>query len=93
MRQNRKGLANVDDSAMREVMSSSMFRRVKHRLGTTTLSSQLLQMANSVIVQSEAKWEGRVDVNGISANVAFEVFDSGGKWDFLFRKTLLEMFK
>jgi hypothetical protein len=27
------------------------------------------------------------------ANAAFEVFDSGGKWDFLFGKTLLETFK
>jgi hypothetical protein len=85
--------ANVDDGAMREVMSSSMFRKVKHRLGTTAPSTQLLRVANGVIVQSEAKWEGRVDVNGISVNVAFEVFDSGGKWDFLFGKTLLETFK
>jgi hypothetical protein len=85
--------ANVDDGAMREVMSSSMFRKVKHRLGTTSPSSQLLRVANGVVVQSEAKWEGRIDVNGISINAAFEVFDSRGKWDFLFGKTLLETFK
>ena len=34
-----------------------------------------------------------MDINGINVNVAFEVFDSGGKWDFLFGKTLVEMFK
>ena len=84
--------ANVDDGAMREVMSSAMFRKVKHRMGTSSPSSQLLRVANGVVVQSEGKWEGRVEVNG-STNIAFEIFDSGGKWDFLFGKTLLEAFK
>ena len=78
---------------MREVMSSTMFRKVKHRMGTASPSSQLLRVANGVVVQSEGKWEGKVEVNGISTNVAFEIFDSGGKWDFLFGKTLLEAFK
>ena len=85
--------ANVDDGAMREVMSSATFKKVKHRLGTTLPSTQLLRVANGKIIRSEARWEGKIEVNGISANVAFEVFDSGGKWDFLFGKTLLETFK
>ena len=85
--------ANVDDGAMKEVMSSDMFRKVKHRLGPALPSSQLLRVANGVVIQSEARWEGRIEANGISADVSFEVFDSGGKWDFLFGKTLLEMFK
>ena len=85
--------ANVDDGAMREVMSTETFKKVKHRLGKTTQSGQLLRVANGVIVQSEARWEGEVEVNGIRTNVTFEVFDSGGKWDFLFGKTLLEAYK
>jgi hypothetical protein len=85
--------ANIDDGAMREVMSAAMFRKVKHRLGTALPSSQLLRVANGEIVASEAKWRGKIEVNGVSAEVVFEVFDSGGKWDFLFRKTLLETFK
>jgi hypothetical protein len=85
--------ANVDDGAMKEVMSSAMFKKVKHRLGPTLPSSQLLRVANGDIVQSEAKWEGKIEVNGISTRVTFEVFDSGGKWDFLLGKTLLEKFK
>jgi hypothetical protein len=52
--------ANIDDGAMKEVMSSSMFRRVKHRLGPALPSSQLLRVANGVVVGSEAKWEGKV---------------------------------
>jgi hypothetical protein len=66
---------------------------VKHRLGTTLPSSQLLRVANGVIVGSEARWKGKVEVNGISTDVMFEVFDSGGKWDFLFGKRLLESFQ
>jgi hypothetical protein len=69
--------ANIDDGAMKEVMSSDMFKRVKHRLGTTTLSSQLLQVANGAVVRSEARWKGMIEVNGISVEAAFEVFDSG----------------
>ena len=34
-----------------------------------------------------------MDVNGISTDVTSEVFDSRGKWDFLFSKTLLKNFK
>ena len=44
-------------------------------------------------MKSEARWEGEVEVNNIRTWVAIEVFDSGGKWDFLFGKTLLEAFK
>ena len=78
---------------MNEVLSSATFKRVGHRLGTSTPSSQLLRVAKGVIVQSEAKWKGEIEVNGVRAEVVFEVFDSGGKWDFFFRKTLLETFK
>ena len=85
--------ANIDDGAMKEVMSSATFHKVKRRLGTTLPSSQLLRVANGAVVKSEAKWKGKVEVNGVSSEVVFEVFDSGGKWDFLFGKTLLENFK
>jgi hypothetical protein len=85
--------ANIDDGTMKEVMSATMFKKVKHRLGTHLPSSQLLRLANGVVIRSEAKWKGRIEVNGISAEVVFEVFDSSGKWDFLFRKSLLETFK
>ena len=85
--------ANIDDGAMKEVMSLSMFRKVKHRLGAVAPLSQLLRVANGTIIRLEAKWNGKVEVNGISTDVTFEVFDSGGKWGFLFRKTLLEKFK
>ena len=85
--------ANIDDGAMKEVMSLETFNKVKHRLGTASPSSQLLHMANGAVVRSETRWEGRIEVNGVQANITFEVFDSGGKWDFLFGKKLLETYK
>src|SRR5271168_706598 len=85
--------ANIDDGAMREVMSSTTFEKVKHKLGRVKPSMQLLRVANGVIVQSKARWEGEIEVNGVRTDVGFEVFDSGGKWEFLFGKTLLEAFK
>jgi hypothetical protein len=85
--------ANIDDGAMKEVMSTRTFEKVKHKLGKWTPSSQLLRVANGAVVQSEARWEGEIEVNGVRAKVALEVFDSGGRWDFLFGKTLLETFK
>ena len=85
--------ANIDDGAMREVMSTEMFKKVKHRLAPSSPSSQLLRVANGVIVRSEATWKGKIEVDGVQVDVSFEVFDSGGKWDFLFGKTLLETFK
>lgn len=45
--------ANIDDGAMKEVMSSSVKHKVKHRLGTILPSSQLLR------VGSEMEREGR----------------------------------
>ena len=79
--------ASIDDGAMKEVMSSAMFDKIKHRLGKSTPSSQLLRVVNGVIMQSEARWKGEVEMEGIKAEVTFEVFDSRGKWDFLFGNT------
>ena len=84
--------ANIDDGAMREVMLMKTFGRVKHRLRVMKPSTQLLCVANGVIIQSKAQWEGEIEVNGVCTNIGFELFDSGGKWDFLFGKTLLEAF-
>jgi hypothetical protein len=39
-------------------------------------------------MESEAMWEGRVEVEGVQAQGVFEVFNSGGGWEFLFGKPL-----
>ena len=40
--------ANIDNGAMKEVMSSSMFRKVKHRLGASTPSMNSKQNNHKV---------------------------------------------
>jgi len=50
-------------------------------------------MANGVIVPSQVVWKGVLELGGLQAEGEFEVFDSGGGWEFLFRKPLLHRFK
>lgn len=82
-----------DEGAMREAMSTTMFNKVKHRLGQSSPSSITLRMADGTLVESLATWEGEIAVGGIRTRGSLEVFDSGGSWDFLFGKRLLTAFK
>ncbi|KAF8883355.1 hypothetical protein CPB84DRAFT_1686359, partial [Gymnopilus junonius] len=82
-----------DKGSMKEAMSTAAFERRKHRLGKLAPLSLQLCMANSSIVKSAGRWEGEIEVEGISTLGSVEVFDSGGTWDFLFGKTLLTAFK
>lgn len=50
-------------------------------------------MANGTIVKSLGRWEGEIEVEGISVRGAFEVFDSMGAWDFLLGKRLKNTLK
>ena len=82
-----------DDGALVNVMCSSVFNKIKKRLSSGVNSKRQLRMANGSIVPSEAHWEGPVNLGGIHTTIAFEVFDSGGNWAFLFGKPSLEAFK
>ena len=74
-------------------MCSSVFYKIKKCLGSGVNSKQQLRMVNGSIVPSEAHREGPVNLGGIGTTIAFEVFDSGGNWAFLFGKPSLEAFK
>lgn len=74
-------------------MCVSLFNLVKHRLGTWQPSRKLLRMANGVIVPSQARWEGALQLMDITIKGSFEVFDSGGSWAFLLGKPLLRRFR
>ena len=71
----------------------TLFNKVKQRLGVWGPSKKMLRMANSERIPSQAHWSGTVKVGGIMTHGEFEVFDSGGHWDFLFSKLLLMAFK
>lgn len=86
--------ALFDGGAMVGAICSSIFDKVKHCLhGQAKPSSRLLQMANGIVIQSQAVWKGTLELKGICMEGEFEVFDSGGGWTFLFRKPLLRRFQ
>ena len=75
-------------------MCASVFKKSEHRLwGQTKPSNRRLRMANGSIVHSQAVWNGVLELGGIRAKAEFEVFDSGGSWEFLFGKPLLHRFR
>ena len=86
--------ALFDGGAMVGAMCTSFFNKVQHRLlGQTKASKRRLRVANGVIVPSQAVWSGVMELGGLRAEGEFEVFDSGGGWEFLFGKPLLHRFK
>lgn len=84
--------ALFDDGSMVAGMSTEFFEREKGGLGVVKDSSRRLRMANGEIENAWATWSGTVDVDGVKAESNIEIFDSGGRWDFLFGKPLLSQF-
>jgi hypothetical protein len=85
--------ALFDGGAMVAAMCASFFHCVKHRLGSWKPSYRQLRMANGVIIRSQAKWKGVIELGNIRIEGEFEVFNSDGGWDFLFGKPLLRASK
>ncbi|KAG1854359.1 hypothetical protein C8R48DRAFT_807979, partial [Suillus tomentosus] len=50
-------------------------------------------MANGAVIPSKATWKGEVTIDGIKTEGEFEVFESGGGWEFLLGKPLLQAFR
>ena len=74
-------------------MCALFFKKIQHRLcGQTKPSERWLQMANGIIVPLQGVWKGQLELGGLQSEGEFEVFDSGGSWEFLFGKPLLRCF-
>ena len=81
--------ANIDDGALANAMSITKFNAVKHRLGYCKPSPRWLRMADGSVVKPKAVWEGKMEIGGVQVFGSFEVFESGGNWEFLLGKPLL----
>jgi hypothetical protein len=81
--------ANFDDGALANAMSVTKFNTVKHQLGRYRPSLRWLRMADGNVVKPMAMWEGRMEIEGVKVWGSFEVFESGGNWEFLLGKPLL----
>jgi len=65
-------------------MCTTFFTKIQHQLhGQTKPSGRQLRMVNGVVVPSKAVWKGMLELGGLQAEGEFEVFDSGGGWEFL----------
>ncbi|KAL1693536.1 hypothetical protein GGG16DRAFT_48927, partial [Schizophyllum commune] len=85
-----RAMAMKDDGAQVAAMDSVYYEERRHRLGPLRPSTKRLRMANGHVMSSEGRWEGMMRVAGARTLVAFEVFPSGGNWQFLLGKPLLE---
>jgi hypothetical protein len=81
-----------DDGASISAIDSKVFAMVKHRLSRPKESDCILRMANGVLVPSEGKWTGSIEVGGVTLEGAFKIFASGNLWALLFGKPLLQKF-
>ena len=84
--------ALFDGCAMASAMCTTVFEKVKHRLGEWKNSTRRLRMGNGVIIPSLAAWRGRMQIEDVTVEGEFEVFDSGGSWAFLLGKPTLRAF-
>lgn len=85
--------ALFDGGAMVAAMCTKYFNKVKHKLGKYMPSTLRLRMADGNVTPSIAKWTGTICLNGVTKEGSFEVFNSGGGWNFLFGKPLLRQFR
>jgi hypothetical protein len=81
-----------DGGAMANAMDKRVWEKNRERLGGGGKPWKKLRMASGQVMESEATWEGTVEVEGVRAQGVFEVFDSGGGWEFLFGKPLQTTF-
>ena len=84
--------ATFDDCAMVNVIDKVVFEGVKSQLSEPRPSRKVMRMANGTLIPSNGSWSGIVVVDGVRANGTFEIFASGGAWNVLFGKPLLQAF-
>ncbi|KAJ7911014.1 hypothetical protein B0H13DRAFT_2660759 [Mycena leptocephala] len=83
----------IDDGALVPALDRQVYEQVRHRLAPLCQSNRILRMADGRLIPSIGTWTGIVDVDGLTREGTFEVFDSGGAWAVLFGKPLLEAFE
>ncbi|KAK1223474.1 hypothetical protein PQX77_013650 [Marasmius sp. AFHP31] len=83
----------VDDGAMVVGLSTKVYETVKDKIEGWGESRMWMRMADGALVPGVASWEGIIRIKGLEMRTALEVFDSGGQWDLLVGKPLLEKFQ
>ncbi|KAL0565474.1 hypothetical protein V5O48_016552 [Marasmius crinis-equi] len=74
-------------------ISRQLYEEIKEDTKGWGESMMWMRMADGALVPGIASWNGTVRVKGLEVESSLEVFDSGGQWEVLFGKPLLEKFK
>lgn len=82
-----------DDGAMVNAINSATFNDVRQSLNVPQNSVRILRMANGVLNRSGGCWRGTMTVDGVSKTGSFELLPSGGAWQVLVGKLMLQAFK
>ena len=85
--------AIFDSGAVINAMCAHVFDRIKHRLSGWEPHETRLRVANGQILKTAAKWTGSIQIENITVEGSFMVFDSGGGWDFIVGNPLMENFR
>jgi hypothetical protein len=84
--------ATFDDGAMVNVIDMAAFKEVRNQLSELQPSTKVMRMANGALIPSNGSWSGVVVIGDVQTTGTFEIFASGGAWNILFGKPMLQAF-
>ena len=84
--------ATFDDGAMVNVIDMAAFEEVKNQLSKLQPSQKVMRMVNGALIPSNGSWSGVVAIGDVRTTGSFEIFASGGAWNILFGKPMLQAF-
>ncbi|KAH8809707.1 hypothetical protein DL96DRAFT_1473338, partial [Flagelloscypha sp. PMI_526] len=84
--------ATIDDGAMVGGLDAKLYEREKKRFGALRKSQRMLRTADSGTIVPQGVWRGVMEFGGVEKEVELEVFSSGGGWNILVGKPILEKF-
>lgn len=91
-----KGLEVVrsswDEGALESIMCMRLYEKLKDGLGKLRQSVRMFRLANGTLVKGAGRWSGWCSIGKVRVFAAFEVFDSGGSWEFLLGKPMKKAF-
>jgi hypothetical protein len=84
--------ATFDDGVMVNVIDMAAFKEVKNQLLELQPSKKVMHMVNGALIPLNGSWLGVVVIGDVQTTGAFEIFASGGAWNVLFGKPMLQAF-
>ncbi|TEB28853.1 hypothetical protein FA13DRAFT_1632817, partial [Coprinellus micaceus] len=82
-----------DEGALQAIMCKRVYEGLKDKIGPLRASVRRFRLADGSLVDGEGRWAGWFRIGRVRAWAAFEVFDSGGNWEFLFGKPMKKAFE